>query len=211
MALIRNNHVFKGHKTLLGSKYVTYGELELPNRYEIYAASKDGFDWGYVGSGPIQLSFSMLYQLSDENFAKKHASEFANDIVKKLNSRDWILSASDVVSWIEQRKESQKESFKQEEPAQKETLKEQTAEVKTVKKPKKRKTNVVKDLCKEMGITQKHLAEVLEVPEGTISSWAVKNEIPRLGKKAIEFYMLNRKNQEIVDSYKNFVNLLQSA
>lgn len=211
MALIRNNHVFKGHKTLLGSKYVTYGELELPSRSEIYSASKDGFDWGYVGSGPMQLAFAMLYQLSDENFSKKHASEFANDVVKKLNSRDWLLSASDVVAWIEKRQESQTESFKQEEPVQTIALNEQTAEVKIVKKPKKRKSNVVKDICKEMGITQKHLAEVLEVPEGTISSWAVKNEIPRLGKKAIEFYMLNRKNQEIVDSYKNFVHLLQSA
>ena len=50
------------------------------------------------------------------------------------------------------------------------------------------KTNVVKEICKELNITQKNLAEILEVPEGTVSSWAVKNEIPRLGKKAIEFY-----------------------
>ncbi|MEJ2372637.1 MAG: hypothetical protein P8Y16_02360 [Sulfurimonas sp.] len=52
---------------------------------------------------------------------------------------------------------------------------------------------------------------MLEVPEGTVSSWAVKNEIPRLGKKAIEFYIQNQKNQKIVDSYKNFINLLQEA
>lgn len=79
------------------------------------------------------------------------------------------------------------------------------------KKSKKAKTNVVKDVCLELSITQKNLAEILEVPEGTVSSWAVKNEIPRLGKKAIEFYILNRKNQEVVDSYKNFVKLLKSA
>ncbi len=30
MAISMNNHVFKGHKALLGSKFVTYGELELP-------------------------------------------------------------------------------------------------------------------------------------------------------------------------------------
>lgn len=62
----------------------------------------------------------------------------------------------------------------------------------------------------ELEITQKHLAEILEVPEGTVSSWAVKNEIPRLGKKAIEFYILNQKNQKIVDSYKNFLNLMEN-
>jgi len=27
MAITRNNYVFKGHKTLLGSKFVTYGEV----------------------------------------------------------------------------------------------------------------------------------------------------------------------------------------
>jgi hypothetical protein len=63
----------------------------------------------------------------------------------------------------------------------------------------------------ELGITQKTLAEILEVPEGTVSSWAVKNEIPRLGKKAIEFYKLSTKNQKIVDSYKDFMHLLEAS
>ena len=91
-------------------------------------------------------------------------------------------------------------------------IKEQsTCKVKPTKKLKKAKSNVVKDICKELNITQKNLAEILEVPEGTISSWAVKNEIPRLGKKAIEFYIQNSRNQKIVDSYKNFVDLLQAS
>lgn len=77
------------------------------------------------------------------------------------------------------------------------------------KKVKKVKSNVVKDVCKELKITQKTLAEILEVPEGTVSSWAVKNEIPRLGKKAIEFYILSVKNQKIVDSYRSFKELLE--
>lgn len=72
----RNNHVFKGHKTLLGSRYVTYGEVELPVKYELFSKSKDGFDWGYMGSSPMQLSFSILHQLSDVEFATNYASEF---------------------------------------------------------------------------------------------------------------------------------------
>jgi len=48
MIVNRNHHVFKGHKTLLGSKYVTYGEVELPTRYELFSKSKDGFDWGVM-------------------------------------------------------------------------------------------------------------------------------------------------------------------
>ncbi|MDA3909143.1 MAG: DUF6166 domain-containing protein [Sulfurimonas sp.] len=199
----RNNHVFKGHKTLLGSRYVTYGEVELPIKYELFSKSKDGFDWGYNGSASIQLAFSMLHQLSNVEFAKEFAPQFCQEVIRSLNSRDWILNASDVIKWINEnsddiRLEVQSKSVSM-------------SMVKPPQKSKKTKRNVVKDVCRELSITQKNLAEILEVPEGTVSSWAVKNEIPRLGKKAIEFYIQSRKNQEVVDSYKNFVKLLQSA
>ena len=202
MSITRNNYVFKGHKALLGNKYVTYGELELPLRYDLYSQSKNGFDWGHVGSGAKQLAFSMLYQLSDSEFAQKHAIEFMNDVVKTLNNRDWILNASDVLSWMEKHKDDMQT---------KEPDSRMQSNLKLSKTRKRTKQNVVKEVCKELNITQKNLAHILEVPEGTVSSWAVKNEIPRLGKKAIEFYIQNKHNQQIVDSYKSFVNLLNAS
>ncbi len=202
MTITRNNHVFKGHKTLLGSRYVTYGEVELPTMYELFPQSKDGFDWGYNGAGPTQLAFSMLYQLTNLEFAKENATKFTNDVIRTLSSRDWLLNASDVLEWIENNTNAPEGNNNQE-------VHESIQKTRKVKKTNKTKSNVVKDVCKELGITQKHLAEILEVPEGTVSSWAVKNEIPRLGKKAIEFYIQNQKNQKIVDSYRNFQQLLQ--
>ena len=193
-----NNHVFKGHRTLLGNKFVTYGELELPTRYDLYPTSENGFEWGNSSKGANQLAFSILCQLSNAELAKEFAIAFTYDIVRNLNNRDWILSASEVLKWIEANCQTYTQENKQEPTT-------------TIKKPSKSKNNVVKDVCKKLDITQKQLAEILEVPEGTVSSWAVKNEIPRLGKKAIEFYMQNEKNQKIVDSYKNFITLLQEA
>lgn len=204
MAIAFNNHVFKGHRTLLGSKFVTYGELELPLRADIYEKSTNSFDWGNSGKPANQLAFSILYQLSNKELATKYAEQFTEDVIKSLNSRDWVLSASEVLSWIDDKCEPE---LKQESPL---SAKNDTSSVKvSIKKIKK--MNVVKEVCKELNITQKNLAEILEVPEGTVSSWAVKNEIPRLGKKAIEFYIQNQKNQKIVDSYKNFINLLQTS
>lgn len=197
MAMVLNNHVFKGHKALLGTKYVTYGELELPLRYDLFQESKNGFDWGNSSRASLQLSFSILYQLSDRELAEKYAVTFMNSVVKKFHARDWVLSSLEVLEWIE--KNCERVKMKKLEPLQK------------TKTKKIKKTNVVKDICKELGITQKNLAEILEVPEGTVSSWAVKNEIPRLGKKAIEFYILNVKNQKIVDSYRSFKNLLEAS
>lgn len=200
MALNINNHTFKGHKTLLGSKYVTYGEVELPLRYEIFSKSENSFDWGHNGPASMQLAFSILYQLTDIDTAKEYVLKFTQDVVKHLNSRDWKLRAIDVIKWIDENKKevTEKES-------------ELVLVSKPIKKLKKRKTNVVKSICQELQITQKQLAEILEVPEGTVSSWAVKDEIPRLGKKAIEFYTINTKNQKIVDSYKDFIHLLQAS
>ncbi len=203
MAITLNNHVFKGHRALLGSKYVTYAEIELPTRQELYEISKYGFDWGNGGKSAQQLAFSMLAQLTDTKTAEKCAKKFTEDIITQLNGRDWILSASEVLEWIETCCELPKIQIQENEK-----LKPVNKLTKASKKPK---TNVVKEICKELSITQKTLAEILEVPEGTVSSWAVKNEIPRLGKKAIEFYILNVKNQKIVDSYRSFKELLEAS
>ncbi len=209
MAINMNNHVFKGHRTLLGSKFVTYGEVELPIRYDIFQKSKSGFDWGNGGSSSTQLAFSVLHQLTNEDLAREHATQFTQDIIRTLNSRDWVLSAVDVLEWIDKNCKQTIVVTEEEITPKMEKL----TPIKTTKTKKSRKsrTNVVKEICKELSITQKNLAEILEVPEGTVSSWAVKNEIPRLGKKAIEFYMQNTKNQKIVDSYRSFMQLLEAS
>ena len=190
----RNNYVFKGHKALLGGKFVTYGELEFQTRYNIFNKS-EVFDWGNASAGANQLAFSILCQIANEEFARENYSKFTNEIVRELNSRDWVLTGSEVIAWIKENAE----------------VEEETKTLQNQKPIKKKKTNVVKQVCIELNITQKTLANILEVPEGTVSSWAVKNEIPRLGKKAIEFYIEKQKNQQIVDSYKSFVNLLNAS
>ena len=204
MASIMNNYVFKGHRTLLGNKFVTYRELNLPIRSDIHAYSKNGFDWGNSSKGSLQLAFAILYQISNAQTAKKYAEQFCEDIIKQLNSKDWILEASAVLSWIESNTTPLQEAKQKRAP--------KATKLKPAnRKLKEGKSNVVKEVCKELNITQKQLANVLEVPEGTVSSWAVKNEIPRLGKKAIEFYIQSTKNQKIVDSYRSFIELLQAS
>ena len=205
MAINMNKHVFKGHKTLLGNKYVTYGEIELPLREDLFSRA-NSFDWGHNGPASMQLSFAILYQLSNKDTATKHLVKFTQEIVKQLSSREWLLDSNDVLEWIAANEDSLEEKKPELTLVTKRNLQsKKTSQVKT------KKSNVVKTVCKELEITQKQLAEILEVPEGTVSSWAVKNEIPRLGKKAIEFYTISHKNQKIVDSYKDFIHLLQAS
>jgi len=190
----RNNYVFKGHRALLGGKFVTYGELEFQTRHDIFDKSET-FDWANSGAGSQQLGFSILCQITNEEFAKENYSKFTNEVVRELSSRDWVLTGSEVISWIKENTE----------------IEEEPQVLQNQKTPKKKRLNVVKQVCNELNITQKTLANILEVPEGTVSSWAVKNEIPRLGKKAIEFYIDKQRNQQIVDSYKSFVSLLNAS
>ena len=205
MAINMNKHVFKGHKTLLGSKYVTYGEVELPLRDDLCSRATS-FDWGHNGPASMQLSFAILIQLSDETTATKHMIKFTQEVVKQFSSRDWVLSAHEALEWIHINEETSKDV-----PSEITVVTQAPKRLKRNSQPKIKKSNIVKTICKELEITQKQLAEILEVPEGTVSSWAVKNDIPRLGKKAIEFYTLNHKNQKIVDSYKDFINLLHAS
>jgi len=205
MPINLNKHVFKGHKTLLGSKYVTYGELELPLREDLCTRA-NSFDWGHNGPASMQLSFAILCQIDGKETAKTHMVKFTQEVVKQLNSRDWVLDASDVIEWINTNNEKPEES-----KSELTLVAKQAVKPKNTSASKTRKNNVVKNICRELEITQKQLAEILEVPEGTVSSWAVKNEIPRLGKKAIEFYTQSHKNQKIVDSYKDFMHLLHAS
>ena len=204
MAINLNNHVFKGHKALLGSKFVTYRELELSLRYDLFSKSSHGFDWGDHSDASIQLAFAILFPLSDKELATKYAQKYTTDVISKISSRDWIIESNDVLQWIDANCEK---TVVEKEETQLVVMK-KLQPIRKTKREKKPKNNVIKDVCKELEITQKQLAAILEVPEGTVSSWAVKNEIPRLGKKAIEFYILYSKNQKIIDSYRSFKELL---
>jgi len=53
--------------------------------------------------------------------------------------------------------------------------------------------NIVKKVCKELGITQKELAKMLDIPAGTISRWASTDEIPKTAKVALELLLENKK------------------
>jgi transcriptional regulator with XRE-family HTH domain len=45
--------------------------------------------------------------------------------------------------------------------------------------------NLVKKTCKELGITQKELAEKIGVSQNTVSTWKNNNKIPNLAIKSL--------------------------
>lgn len=66
-----------------------------------------------------------------------------------------------------------------------------------------RTMNIVKRACKELGITQKELAEMLDVPQSTMARWN-SGEIPRMAQLALELLLENK-------SLKSDMEILKKA
>lgn len=73
------------------------------------------------------------------------------------------------------------------------------------------KDNIVKRVCAELGITQRELAERMDIPESTIARWK-SGDIPRLAELYLNALLENidlktklqiiKKANEIITSYK---------
>ena len=61
--------------------------------------------------------------------------------------------------------------------------------------------NIVKRVCLELGITQKELAEELDVPQPTVTRWS-KGDIPKMTKIALELMLRNKYLDEQLFSNK---------
>jgi predicted transcriptional regulator len=69
--------------------------------------------------------------------------------------------------------------------------------------------NLVKKTCRELGITQKELAERLGVNDGTPAQWNIKGNIPKWGEHFMNLMIENHHNKLIANSFKNLVVLSQ--
>jgi len=189
--LKKNIGTFKGFINDQGDKCVLFNNEELDPQLELFNHSRVGLDWGYIGSGSLQLSFAILYRVAGEEDAKSFRTQFSKDVISLFDD-SWELTSKAVKKWLSMSKG--------------ELLTEETDLYSTT--PVNSALNVVKQACKELDITQKKLAEILEVPEGTVSSWAVRNELPRLAKKAIEFYIEKQKSEQIVKQFRELIALV---
>jgi transcriptional regulator with XRE-family HTH domain len=67
--------------------------------------------------------------------------------------------------------------------------------------------NLVKKTCKELGITQKELAEKMGVNAITPSQWITKKNIPQWAENFMNLIIENNKNKEIADTFKNLLEI----
>jgi DNA-binding XRE family transcriptional regulator len=68
----------------------------------------------------------------------------------------------------------------------------------------KKEENLVKKTCRELGITQKELAEIFGVTPHTVTNW-VRGRMEELHKKALHGLICEKKYKEIRVNLKNII------
>jgi len=69
--------------------------------------------------------------------------------------------------------------------------------------------NIVKKVCKELNITQKELAEMLDVQPSAVSNWN-KGDIPKIVKIALELLIENKQCKEKLQKIKNIRDVIMN-
>ncbi|MBF0247068.1 MAG: hypothetical protein HQL36_03195 [Alphaproteobacteria bacterium] len=75
---------------------VTVDGDELNPRLDLRCLSEDGFEWGYVGSGPYQLALAILAHELGEQRALGNYRSFCENTVARLRLDHWVLEGDQI-------------------------------------------------------------------------------------------------------------------
>ena len=78
-----------------------------------------------------------------------------------------------------------------------------------MKNQEENQENIVKKVCKELGITQKELAQMIGVSPASVSDWA-KGNIPKMTELALKQIIEIRELKNKLSKVKEFKALLDS-
>lgn len=78
---------------------------QLDPRLDLRGHSPTGFEWGYGGSGPAQLSLAILANEFGDAFAQAYYQGFKAQVVQGLpreSFSSWRLTSSELTKWREE-------------------------------------------------------------------------------------------------------------
>ena len=67
--------------------------------------SPDGFNWGYSGSGPAQLAYALLLEVTDDGqTALRYYQDFKWDVIANLPTA-WLIAESAILDWLKTKRD----------------------------------------------------------------------------------------------------------
>jgi hypothetical protein len=88
----------KATGTVVGAKTVLVNGKPLKH---VVKHSPTGFNWGYGGSGPADLAYSILYDLYGKKVADSYYQQFKWDFIANLpQDKEWAITEEQIEQWI---------------------------------------------------------------------------------------------------------------
>jgi hypothetical protein len=73
----------------------------LPKCLDHVNHSPDGFAWGYGGSGPAQLAYAILFDVTDDrDKSQRFYQDYKWAVVARLPREPWTITAESVLEWL---------------------------------------------------------------------------------------------------------------
>lgn len=81
-------------------------QLEVEPSLSIENHSPSGFQWGYRGSGPRQLSIALLlHHTQDPEFAAAHSLEFMRRFVARIDADETALAVGLLETFVQEKRD----------------------------------------------------------------------------------------------------------
>ena len=91
--------IYQGDRTIDGIKVVVDGQ-PLDPRTDVFAYSKNGFEWSYEGPEPRQLALALLVDhLGDAATARRLTERFMSEVVANF-ANEWEMTTADVAQAV---------------------------------------------------------------------------------------------------------------
>ena len=71
--------------------------------------------------------------------------------------------------------------------------------------------NIIKNTCKELGVTQKELAKIIGVNDGTIRKWSSQTEPPEWGVNFLKLLLDKQKISSKLEKFRTAFSLIDEA
>ena len=152
--------------------------------------------WGYKGECSIRHAWVILGKaIGFENLQGSVVIDYRDEVIANLlEDKNWIIAEDEVLHWLS---EHGYRDYLEGAVKQTKELKDQAKYLLN----KIEEQNIVKATCKELGITQKELAEKLEVSPAYVSDWA-KGNITKMTELALKLLIENKELKQKLYVFK---------
>ena len=64
--------------------------------------SQTGIEWGFPGSGPMQLALALLLKVTDQDTALRYYIRFRDGVIARIATDSWATTTADLAKWLQQ-------------------------------------------------------------------------------------------------------------